>query len=400
MPAIDPYLGALAAFGRAARGGAASVMAHYTRFQGRCPGRGGARSRPRGARCRRARDAGRLHARPQSARLRRPATRARQRCRPPRARPSKRIVPRPDAEPRGADRARRGDRRRGREPDLHRAVRPQRRAMVLGRAARRDRRAIARAPAGASTCISWRRAISAPSPTAPILKAWSTRLGDARPADAAPDARPLRPRAARDLDPIARAGAVDRHQPELEPASASGIAPIGEAIQRGCRVALGVDASALDEDDDIVREMRLGHFLHGGWGFEASSSAETGSPTIVANGRFANGAPGTARSQSARPPTFWSSTSTGSTATRSCRSSRSISCSRAPRAAHIERLIVAGREIVRDGRLDRRRSRRDRGGVARRAIASGCRPARPSSTPGRALEPAAIAHYRGGFGCC
>ena len=32
MPAIDPYLGALAAFGRAARGGAASVMAHYTRF--------------------------------------------------------------------------------------------------------------------------------------------------------------------------------------------------------------------------------------------------------------------------------------------------------------------------------------------------------------------------------
>src|SRR5471032_942160 len=34
MPAIDPYLGALAAFGRAARGGAASVMAHYTRAHG------------------------------------------------------------------------------------------------------------------------------------------------------------------------------------------------------------------------------------------------------------------------------------------------------------------------------------------------------------------------------
>jgi cytosine/adenosine deaminase-related metal-dependent hydrolase len=34
MPAIDPYLGALAALGRAARGGAGSVMAHYTRFQG------------------------------------------------------------------------------------------------------------------------------------------------------------------------------------------------------------------------------------------------------------------------------------------------------------------------------------------------------------------------------
>src|SRR5579863_8036433 len=34
MPSIDPYLGALAAFGRAARSGAASVMAHYTRAHG------------------------------------------------------------------------------------------------------------------------------------------------------------------------------------------------------------------------------------------------------------------------------------------------------------------------------------------------------------------------------
>src|SRR5208283_1625471 len=34
MPAVDPYLAALAAFGRAARGGAASVMAHYVRPHG------------------------------------------------------------------------------------------------------------------------------------------------------------------------------------------------------------------------------------------------------------------------------------------------------------------------------------------------------------------------------
>ena len=72
----------------------------------------------------------------------------------------------------------------------------------------------------------------------------------------------------------------------------SGIAPIGEAMRRGCRVALGVDASAFDEDDDIVREMRLGHFLHGGWGFESAISREDWLAGIVANGRFANGAPG------------------------------------------------------------------------------------------------------------
>ena len=34
MPAVDPYLAALAAFGRAARSGAASVMAHYVRPHG------------------------------------------------------------------------------------------------------------------------------------------------------------------------------------------------------------------------------------------------------------------------------------------------------------------------------------------------------------------------------
>src|SRR5277367_3808234 len=37
MPGVDPYLAAVAAFGRAARGGAGSVMAHYTRLHGPMP---------------------------------------------------------------------------------------------------------------------------------------------------------------------------------------------------------------------------------------------------------------------------------------------------------------------------------------------------------------------------
>ena len=145
MPPIDPYLGALAAFGRAARGGAASVMAHYTRFHGPdAAGRGGARDsrapRPRSACASRfavfMRDRNPLvygHADGVLAALPEP-----------RARPSRRTFLSAHAERRGADRARRGDRRGGREPDVHRPVRPQRPAMVLGRAARRDRRALAR----------------------------------------------------------------------------------------------------------------------------------------------------------------------------------------------------------------------------------------------------------------
>src|SRR4029077_17775969 len=41
----------------------------------------------------------------------------------------------------------------------------------------------------------------------------------------------------------------------------SGIAPLKEMVKRGCRVALGLDGSAFDEDDDALREMRLGHLL-------------------------------------------------------------------------------------------------------------------------------------------
>ncbi|MGQ4274029.1 amidohydrolase family protein [Terrihabitans sp. B22-R8] len=48
----------------------------------------------------------------------------------------------------------------------------------------------------------------------------------------------------------------------------SGIAPLAEMVRQGCRVALGLDGLALDEDDDALREMRLANLLHSGWGFE------------------------------------------------------------------------------------------------------------------------------------
>jgi cytosine/adenosine deaminase-related metal-dependent hydrolase len=47
----------------------------------------------------------------------------------------------------------------------------------------------------------------------------------------------------------------------------SGIAPLKEMVKCGCRVALGLDGSTLDEDDDALREMRLAHFLHQGTAF-------------------------------------------------------------------------------------------------------------------------------------
>ncbi len=50
----------------------------------------------------------------------------------------------------------------------------------------------------------------------------------------------------------------------------SGIAPLPEMLNRGCRVAMGLDGMAFDEDDDALRELRLAHAMHRGWGFETT----------------------------------------------------------------------------------------------------------------------------------
>ena len=53
----------------------------------------------------------------------------------------------------------------------------------------------------------------------------------------------------------------------------SGIAPLPEMLRQGCRVAMGLDGMAFDEDDDALREMRLAYSLHRGWGYDTSMTA-------------------------------------------------------------------------------------------------------------------------------
>ena len=66
----------------------------------------------------------------------------------------------------------------------------------------------------------------------------------------------------------------------------SGIAPMALMFAAGCRVALGIDGSALDDDDDALRELRLGHLLHVGKGFEIAVNRENILRAAFANGRF------------------------------------------------------------------------------------------------------------------
>jgi len=73
----------------------------------------------------------------------------------------------------------------------------------------------------------------------------------------------------------------------------SGLAPIAAAHQCGCGIAVGVDGLALDEDDDVIREMRLVQMAHGGLGFKRTWTRPEFFRLAIRNGRAATGAPGT-----------------------------------------------------------------------------------------------------------
>jgi cytosine/adenosine deaminase-related metal-dependent hydrolase len=202
-----------------------------------------------------------------------------------------------------------------------------------------------------------------------------------------------------ELDAIAAAGAVIATNPSSNLHLKSGIAPISEALRRGCRVALGVDASAFDEDDDIVREMRLGHFLHGGWGFDSVIERGAWLAAIVANGRFANGAPGIGALMVGAPADILvlDLDALDRDAVMAVEPIDLV-FARAS-AAHVARLVVAGEEIARDGRIVR---------VDVDAAESALRRQYRANMRSRAaflaawgdLEPAVAANYRDGIGCC
>jgi cytosine/adenosine deaminase-related metal-dependent hydrolase len=84
----------------------------------------------------------------------------------------------------------------------------------------------------------------------------------------------------------------------------SGLAPIAAAHQCGCAIAVGVDGLALDEDDDVLREMRLVQMMHGGLGFKRTWSTSEFLALAVANGRRATGSSGTGALVSGAPADF------------------------------------------------------------------------------------------------
>jgi cytosine/adenosine deaminase-related metal-dependent hydrolase len=84
----------------------------------------------------------------------------------------------------------------------------------------------------------------------------------------------------------------------------SGLAPIAAAHQCGCAIAVGVDGLALDEDDDVIREMRLVQMAHGGLGFKRTWTRPEFFGLAIRNGREATGAPGPGTLAAGAPADF------------------------------------------------------------------------------------------------
>lgn len=84
----------------------------------------------------------------------------------------------------------------------------------------------------------------------------------------------------------------------------SGLAPIAAAHACGCAIAVGVDGLALDEDDDVLREMRLVQMMHGGLGFQRTWTAQEFFALAIRNGRRVTGAPGTGELAVGAPADF------------------------------------------------------------------------------------------------
>lgn len=71
-----------------------------------------------------------------------------------------------------------------------------------------------------------------------------------------------------DMELLAAAGATVSHNPSSNLRLGSGIARVHRMLERGVNVGLGVDSNGLNDDNDMLQEIRLASALHRGPGWE------------------------------------------------------------------------------------------------------------------------------------
>ncbi|MBX9823912.1 MAG: amidohydrolase family protein [Xanthobacteraceae bacterium] len=181
----------------------------------------------------------------------------------------------------------------------------------------------------------------------------------------------------------------------------SGIAPVKEMVKRGCRVALGLDGSTFDEDDDALREMRLAHFLHQGWAFTTDVDRPAMLRMAFQNGRLSvtNKDDGGALAPGMPADILvldWDAVD--HERVRPDLDPQDMLFARST-MRHIHELIVAGRPVVRDGQLLNIDYPAMRDEMLQRLRADMRQNANLVSAIGE-LERAVAAHYKSQPPCC
>jgi len=179
----------------------------------------------------------------------------------------------------------------------------------------------------------------------------------------------------------------------------SGVAPVARMRARGCRVALGVDGCALDDDDDAVRELRLAGMLHAEPGIDGGWQRSELLRAATAHGRRTVGVPGNGALVGGALAD-WLSLDVSSLDRDAVGTVTPWSLLMARgNKGHIAELVVAGEVIVRDGYCV---------SVDRDAVHADLRQRFRRAAEERAdlrdvwarLSPAIADFYRGRVGCC
>lgn len=179
----------------------------------------------------------------------------------------------------------------------------------------------------------------------------------------------------------------------------SGLAPVEAMLKAGCKVAMGVDGQAFDEDDDALRELRLLWALHGGWGFDGAGGPQRALRMALETGRVVVGAlAGGVLSEGAAADLVVVDRAALDEDAITEVDPLDLLFARANRS-HIRELIVAGRTVVAHGRVL---------GVDLDAAHAELRAHYRAGLKGRAgllaalpaLDRAVASHYADRLGCC
>jgi cytosine/adenosine deaminase-related metal-dependent hydrolase len=181
----------------------------------------------------------------------------------------------------------------------------------------------------------------------------------------------------------------------------SGVAPVKEMIAKGCRLAMGLDGMTLDDDDDAFREMRLAHMLHHGVAFRVDVSREQMLRMAFQTGRLSvtNKDDGGIVQPGAPADLLlldWDAIDVERL--RDDLDPRDLLFARTA-MRHIHELIVAGRTIVRDGRVLGVDYTAMRDELLKRLRASMAQNALLASAL-KAIETAVAGHYQSEPYCC